>query len=207
MSFSYYLNMEKLSLKIAENHIINMTDDIYDDDVFLDLEKSINNIQNGFVVITQLSCYIESFLNTIINACMGYEGETLLRCSIDEKIELIFIHYNKAFDVIKGRHYWETFKKTTKVRNEMIHFKKTYIGDGSEIPNFELGKQDVANFFTKSNMEKILKDHIMLTENIASTLGLRLHKEVEIFQCDGMDCLVNYVYDPNKVEVDDSRFE
>ena len=47
----------------------------------------------------------------------------------------------------------------------------------------------------------------MLAENSTSTLGLRLHKEVEIFQCDGIDCLVNYVYEPNKVEVDDSRFE
>ena len=43
MSFSYYLNMEQLSLQIAKQHILNMTDTIYCDDVGLDWEKSINN--------------------------------------------------------------------------------------------------------------------------------------------------------------------
>lgn len=203
MSFSYYLNMEQLSLQIAKQHILNMTDTIYCDDVGLDWEKSINNIQNGFVVVTQLNCYIESFLNTIINACIGYDKELLLKCSIDEKIELIFMHYNKSFDEIKGQHTWGSFRKTQKIRNEMIHFKKTYIGDGTEIPNFELGRQNVADFFTKGNMQKTLQEHVALAKSIANTLGLRIYESVEIFQCDGMDDLVNYVYDPNKVHVDD----
>ena len=68
MSFGYFMNMEKLSLRIVEKHLPYMTDNNYEDDCFLNIEELINNIENGFVIITQLSCYFESFLNTVINA-------------------------------------------------------------------------------------------------------------------------------------------
>ena len=207
MSFGYFMNMEKLSLTIAEKHISYMTDDNYEDDVFLDVEKLTNNIENGFVVITQLSCYFESFLNTIINACMNYDGETLLKCSVEEKIDLIFMHYQKDWAVVKGKNPWSIYKKTTRVRNEMIHFKKTYITDGTGLPNFELGKQRVAEFFTKKNMEVVQNGYINLTELIAATLGLKIFKEIDIFECDGRDGLVNYVYDDDNIDIDESRFE
>jgi len=50
-------------------------------------------MKNGFVIITQLNVFFESFLNTILSSCMEYNGEKLLKCSIDEKIEMI--HYKK----------------------------------------------------------------------------------------------------------------
>ena len=82
MAFGNFMNMEKLSLTIAENHIAQMTDGTYDaDDCSLDMERLTGNIENGFVAITQLSCYFESFLNTIISTCMHYDGEVLLKCS------------------------------------------------------------------------------------------------------------------------------
>ena len=59
MAFGYFMNMEKLSLTIAEKHISYMTENNYEDDCFLNIEKLINNIESGFVVITQLSCYFE----------------------------------------------------------------------------------------------------------------------------------------------------
>ena len=152
MAFGFYMNMEKLSINIAQKHIDLMTDDNVDvvNDPFLDENKLLNNIENGFVVITQMSCYIESFLNTIINSCIGYDDETLLKCSIKEKIDIIFLHYGKSFNGIKSKHCWEQFSKTTKVRNGMIHFKKTYVGDGTGIPNFQLCGEKVADFFTKT---------------------------------------------------------
>ena len=61
MAFSFYMNMERLSLEIAESHISNMTNNNYEDDCFLKEQDLINNIKNGFVVITQLSCFFESF--------------------------------------------------------------------------------------------------------------------------------------------------
>lgn len=206
MAFGYFMNMEKLSLSVAEKHISNMTNDNHRDAIFLDIEKLIHNMENGFVVITQLSCFFESFLNTIINSCINYQGESLLKCSIEEKLDLIFMHYQKDWLIVRSQHPWEIYRKTTKVRNEMIHFKKTYIGDGSGIPDFKLGGERVAGFFTKNNMEKVYAGYVALAEVIAYTLGLKIFKEIDVFECDGRDGLVNYVYDEYKINVDESRF-
>ncbi len=207
MSFGYFMNMEKLSLRIVEKHLPYMTDNNYEDDCFLNIEELINNIENGFVIITQLSCYFESFLNTVINACMNYNGEVLLKCSVEEKIALIFMHYQKDWQIVKGQNPWAIYRKTTKVRNEMIHFKKTFIGDGSGIPNFKLGGQGVAEFFTKQNMMTAKNGYVNLVELIATTLGLNIFKEIDIFECDGRDGLVNYVYDETYTDIDETRFE
>ena len=104
MAFGFYMNMERLSINIAQRHVDLMTNDNIDteNDPFLDEKKLLNNIENGFVAITQMSCYIESFLNTIINSCIGYDDEILLKCSIKEKIDIIFLHYGKCFKNIKS---------------------------------------------------------------------------------------------------------
>ncbi len=207
MSFGMYLNMEKLSITIAQKHIQNMTDDNFFDDCFLDDKKLLNNLENGFVTITQLSCLIESFLNTIINSCIGYDDEILLKCSIEEKIEIIYMYYGKDFSVIRSQNPWSTYKKITKVRNNMIHFKKTYIGDGSGTPDFILGGESVSNFFTKQNLEKALTDLIKLTHLIADSIGLKIFESINIIECDGRDGLVNYVYNEQNIEIDESRFD
>lgn len=206
MAFGYFMNMEKLSLTIAEKHVLHMTNNNYIDDCFLDTDKLVNNLENGFVAITQLSCFFESFLNTIINACMNYDGEALLKCSVDEKIDIIFMHYQKDWNNIKGQNPWQIYKSTNRVRNEMIHFKKNHIGFGSGIPNFNLGGQRVAEFFTKGNMEKVYKGYIQLTELIAMELGLSIFKQINIFEGDGRDGLVNYVYDNEEIDIDQTRF-
>lgn len=207
MAFGYFMNMEKLTLEIVENHICLMTDDNYEFEPFLDINKLTNNIKNGFVIITQLNCFIESFLNTIISSCMNYNGEVLLKCNIEEKMDLIFMYYKKSWEVIRGQNPWSMYKKMTKVRNEMIHFKKTYIGEGTGIPDFQIGGQYVAKFFTQRNMNLLRDEHIKLAELIAETIGLSTYNEGNIFECDGRDGLVNYVYDKNIINVDGSRFE
>lgn len=207
MAFGYFMNMEKLSLTIVDNHLLYMTNNNYEDDVFLKMDELTNNIENGFVIITQLSCFFESFLNTIINACIDYNGELLLKCSVEEKVELVFMHYKKDWDVIKGQNSWSIYKKTTRVRNEMIHFKKTYIGDGSGIPNFKLGGQWVADFFTKKNMTEMRNGYLRLTELIVASLGLCIFKDIDIFECDGRDGLVNYVYNEKTINIDESRYK
>lgn len=202
MATSYFMNMEKLSLEIAYTHILNMTNDNTIEDLnsqtgeylFLDQNKLINNLQNGFVVITQLSCYFESFLNTIIINCMNYKGDVLLKSSISEKIDIIFMHYQKDWKSIKSNNYWSCYIRTTKIRNEMIHFKNSYIGDGTGIPRFKLGNIDIDTFFTKNNLLLIYEGFLNLTELIAKDLGLSIRKEINIFTTDGMDNLVNYVY-------------
>ena len=207
MAWGIYFNMEKLAITIAQKHIQNMTSNNFLDDCFLDDEKLLNNLENGFVAITQLSCLIESFLNTIINSCIGYDNDTLLKCSIDEKIEIIYMHYGKDFSTIKSQNPWATYRKITKVRNSMIHFKKTYIGDGSGTPDFILGGESAANFFTKQNLEKALSDLINLTHLIANSIGLKIFENINIIECNGRDGLVNYVYNENAIEIDESRFD
>ena len=200
MAFGFFMNMEIMSLEIAREHIVVMTNDNMEDDVFLDDAKIINNIKNGFVVITQLSAFLESFLNTILNKCICYDGDILLKCSIEEKMDIIFMHYKVDWSNIKSQYPWEVYKKTTRVRNEMVHFKETYIGDGSGIPGFTIGKTPVNDFFTKDNMEKILNQYIVLGKLIASALGLKIADDIRIFMCDGEDEIVNYVYDSSKYE-------
>ncbi len=207
MAWDFYMNMEKLSLTIAKEHLVHMTDDNFYDDIFLDEEKLINNIKNGFVIITQVSCFLESFLNTIIDSCMEYRGKTLLECSIEEKIEIIFMYYKVDWSVIKGRHYWGTYKKVKKVRNEMIHYKETFLGQAGHTPDFTLGRQPVSEFFTRTNMESIIDQYIKLGDEIAAVLGLKTYHDIDIIGSDAKDTLVNYVYDPNKVASDEDELD
>lgn len=207
MAFGYYMNMERIALDIAREHIENMTDDNMEDDVFLDENKLKNNIKNGFIVITQLITFIESYLNTILNTCIKYTGKDLLKTSIAEKIEIIFLYYKKDISVIKSLDYWECFRKISKVRNEMIHYKITDIGIGTGIPNFSVANVEIKSFFTKQNMQESINKIILLGDSIANELNLYTFHNINIFECDGRDGLVNYVYDKNLIEIDESRFE
>ena len=85
--------------------------------------------------------------------------------------------------------------------------KKTYIGEGTGIPDFKLGGQGAAEFFTQKSMKAVYDGHIKLAESIAAMLGLKIFAEIGVFACDGRDGLVNYVYDPGETAVDPSRFE
>lgn len=207
MAWGFYFNMEKLTLDIAQKHIFNMSENNFIDDTFLDEKSLLNNLENGFVALTQLTCYFESFLNTIINSCMHYEGDVLLKCSIEEKVEMIFMHYKKDWQHIKSLHFWSSYRTATRVRNEMIHFKKTYIGFGSGIPNFKLGKVEVATYFTKSNIQTIYSHYIELCKTIASSLELSIFDDIDIFECDGRDGLTNYIFDPEEIDLDYTRFD
>lgn len=207
MAFGYYMNMERMTLDIAREHLNYMTNDNMLYDVFLDEIKLINNVKNGFIIITQLNVFVESFVNTILNKCIGYNKEQLLKTSVDEKLEIIFLYYKKDFSIIKSQHMWEKYKKILKVRNEMIHYKKTYIGDGTGIPNFSITNIEVKEFFTKRYMEQAISEIILLGDKIAKNLDLNVFHNIDIFECDGRDGLVNYVYDKNITDIDETRFE
>lgn len=199
MAFGQFMNMEKLSLSIIENHIIHMTDnnfEPYEDLKALDIEKLINNISNGFVIITQLNCFFESFLNSILNMCMRYQGEILLKCSVKEKLDLIFMHYEKDLSPVYNSHLWGFVNKTTKIRNEMIHYKKSFLCHSTVvIPDFKLGGSYVGEFFTQKNMKEMIGYHKQFVNLIAEILELKINKNANIFACDGKDGNVSYVYD------------
>lgn len=205
MAFGYYFNMEKLSITIAEKHLKNMTDDNYINKELLCYKNLISNMENGFVIITQLNCFFESFINTIVNICMSCTSDELLKCNIDKKIDNISSFYKKDFSNIKNKPFWETYRTTTKVRNEMIHYKKPYVGHSGEIPDFEIRKQRIGEFFTKKSMEKIMLDYQQLAKAIADTVGLKIFDKIDVIECDGRDGLVNYVYCDDNITIDESR--
>lgn len=204
MAFGQFMNMEKLSLSIVENHIIHMTDnnfEPYEDLKALDIGELINNISNGFVIITQLNCFFESFLNSILSMCMRYQGEILLKCSVKEKLDLIFMYYEKDLSSIYSSHQWDFVNKTTKIRNEMIHYKKSYLCHSTAMLDFKLGGSYVGEFFTQNNMKQMINYHKQLADLIAETLGLKINKDINIFECDGKEENVSYVYDENNFNI------
>jgi hypothetical protein len=136
---------------------------------------------------------------------MLYGGDALFKCSTEEKMDIIFLYYKKNWSSIKAQHPWEMYRKTTKIRNEMIHFKKTFIGDGSDIPDFSIAGIRIKDFFTKDNMRKAIQQYIQLGDIIACELGLETHHDINVFECDGRDLLVNYVYESMADYIDESR--
>ena len=68
MAWDYYLNLEIISLEIAEQNINKMTDDNFYSDLpgFINQDEFLNNFKYGYVSILMLESYIESSLNTII---------------------------------------------------------------------------------------------------------------------------------------------
>ena len=207
MSFGYYMNMERLSLEIAKEHVELMEENIQDSQIceFIDTDKMITNIKNGFVVITQLMTFIESFLNTIITTCMIEKNELFLKMSIDEKVEIICLYYRVKSSKIKGFHCWEALKKMTKIRNELIHYKNSFICEGVAISDYSIANESVKKYFSKSNMQKIMEQIVKLASHIAKVLGLRINKNINIIECDARDGLIRYVFDEKIIDIDPDR--
>ena len=193
MSCGYYMNMEIIALDIAKEHISKMEDNVFDDECkeFLDLKKLENNIKNGFIAITQFKVFIESLLNTIINlkgdlSCLDIEN-------IFNKMKYVCSIYDKDFSFIEKNKCLKTFKKMNRLRNNMIHYKNSFIYDGTAIYDFEIGKVSVKKYFTKFNFEKLFNQVIELGDLIAKTLGLIVRNDISIFECDGKDGITGYI--------------
>lgn len=203
MSVGFYMNMEKMSLNIVKEHLQYMTNDNilkgFEDLKYLDQEKLEANIKNGFIIITQLSIFIESFLNTILNNCVKYESENILKSKIEEKLEIIFLYYRKELITVRSNNYWKIFKEMTSVRNEMIHFKGVEIDDGLGLFDFKIKNISVNCYFTKGNMENLIDKIIKLSELIAEQLDLKIFSDINIFQCDAKDGIGYYVYENDMI--------
>lgn len=208
MAWNYYFNMEVLALEVAEQHIQNMTEDNYYmiDDYVKDIKEEAlyNNIKNGFVVITQLNCYVESFLNTIIDRCKEYD-ESLMGKSIEDKLVVLFLERKEILAAIKKKHHYEEYNTSRKLRNQMIHYKKALIGEGTLFPDFKLAGMFLPEYFVKSKMQEVHKCHVLFCEDIAKGLGLQIYPDIKVFEVEARDGLTSYVFDPMKTDVDPGR--
>ena len=204
-----YLSMEKVSLEVAREVIDKMTNDNFDqyDEHFksINIDNFTSNLKNGFVVLTMLSSFIEVFLNTIITSA-ELPDSSLLYSTVDKKVDCLSEYYAKKKTAIKGGVLWARFKSANDVRNSLIHYKQGLLGEGTFIPDFQVGGQLAGTFLTKEKMNEIYDNNVQLARLIADTFGLKIYQDIPIVISQGKDGLNAYVYDETKTVIDPSRF-
>lgn len=210
MSISLYLSIEKISLENAEEHISKMTNNNYDffnnDISSLNLQYFENNIKNGFIVLTMLISFLEGLLNSIILYCIHQDDPCILSKNIAEKVDYICSIYKKNKVQIKGDKLWQIHKETTKVRNALVHYKYSKLGEGTFIPDFVIADQHVGEYFTQNNMVDLYDNYQELSKLISETFGLKLHPTVHCVMSQGRDNLNSYIYDDSENVIDTSLF-
>lgn len=200
MSFGMYLNIEVLALKIINKNIMQMTDSNHKTDEYgfevCDERLFENNLEHGWIVVVMLINYIESLINTILRDCVQYKGEKLMKSSLEDKLEIIHMFYKKDIQILKGNNLWNIFKTVTRIRNELIHYKNNFIGDsGVGITNVVIGKTSLVEIFTKEKMNEISNNFLEFSKLLVYNLGLNINENAYLFDCDGRDNLVSYVYE------------
>ena len=187
--------MEKLSLIIAEEQVELMTDSNFneDDDCFADRDLFVNNFNHGFIVITQLKVFIESFINTILTLDEKYDK---IDCSKNMyyKLEEICKMNNIDYTALTESTNWHTLKILSKVRNSMIHFNDSYIGHSGGIGAFVKNDVYLDGFFSKDNILDTIKCIKKLSEEICELLGYQINSKIDVFISDGLGDPVTYIY-------------
>jgi hypothetical protein len=199
------MNIEPLTLEVVDEHIDKMTEKntIYDKDADLEIMPEdilLNNIKHGYVVVSMLTSYVESTLNTILRDCVGYFGDILLKLSVDEKLELLYMHYKVNISTLRSFHQWETYTKMRKIRNALTHYKDNhigYIGHGMGLPQQWSKPYDIiGDFFTTRQMRKAKNDTMSMLAKIAEDFRLSINQNAKVFSCPDYDELPS-VYKPN----------
>lgn len=227
MSFSFFINMEPLLISIAEDNISKMWENMDDDIIlgFLDHSKIEDNFRYGFIAITAIVNFVESFLNTIIRDCICSKssiGSKLyaeneesididdmnkkLKLNITEKIDFICNHYEIEKSLIKGGKEFFGFSKLNKIRNNLVHYKIKWECEGISILDFSLSKNKTfKNFFQKESLNNELKNAKELCEKIAILSKLTMNRSAQFIECNGRDGLTSCVFDSNKILIDPTR--
>ena len=227
MSFSFFINMEPLLISIAEDNISKMWENMNDDIVlgFLDHSKIEDNFRYGFIAITAIVNYVESFLNTIIRDCIYsknsigsklYTGnkesididdrDKKLKENIAKKIDFICDYYKVKRSLIKGSKEFSGFSELNKIRNNLVHYKIKWECEGSSISDFVyLKNKTFKNFFQKESLSNELKNAKELCEKIATSSKLTMNKSAQFIECSGRDGLTSCVFDSNQILIDPTR--
>ena len=85
----------------------------------------------------------------------------------------------------------------TSIRNDMIHYKYNYIGDGNSIPasvnsKNPISKRNLQEYFTKSNMMKVKKNTIDFLQLICNELNIQINN-VKILESDAKGTPYHYL--------------
>jgi len=227
MSFSFFINMEPLLISIAEDNISKMWENMEDNTIigFLDHSRIEDNFRYGFIAITAIVNFVESFLNTIIRDCIysrssfGSKGYTENEESIDiedrdkklkqnivKKIDFICNYYGVERSSIKGGKEFFKFSELNKIRNDLVHYKIKWECEGISISDFSLSKgKTFKNFFQKKSLSNELKNAKELCEKIAISSKLTMNRSAQFIECNGRDGLTSCVFDSNKILIDPTR--
>lgn len=196
MSFTYYLNFEKLSQKIIEDEIQKMGDnnikflDSSFTDKELDESAFIENLHHGAIAITFIVNLYETALNTIISKKLKWTSEDILRSSHSLKLQIICYEYNVDFSKIKADHSYEIVNEAIRVRNDITHYKMnvlcvgTWVWHDAKIP-FGKSKKTLAEIFTKTNVKRYYEGTLKFLRLICQYCDMTLNEKCLIIDCDG----------------------
>jgi hypothetical protein len=187
MAFACHFNLEILAMEIADEHIDKMTTSNHFTDEYGETNCAEDdfkvNIKNGWIAVSALNNYVETIVNIILRDCVEYSGERLLYCNIEDKIEFLYCYYKADFFTMKETHYWQSFMKLKKMRNELTHYKNSLVGySGSSFPtNWGKPFGDIGDYFVLSKMQKT-KEHIKcLIRRFATDFCLTVNEEAALF--------------------------
>lgn len=202
MAFKFNLGMELTALSIIDDCLSNMTNSNIDDELtkkegltvsIPDSEALDNNLKNGFIAIVMMSCYYESFLNTLLRDYLGYSPDgSLMRGSTTGKIEVIFNGNEDQLAKIKDSANWRDAQRVFKLRNHLIHFKNNMQSEYSSYPaiqSWKIGDEILGDFFLKSEIEKCSVAVRQLVIDIAKTKGLTVLPETNPIFSDMPYCI------------------
>ncbi len=190
MSHGTYVNLELITMEIIEEQIKLMNarnyKELYEGEPDYDLEILLNNYKRGYIVVTMLISLIESFLNDILSQYIRYSSDRLLRCRIEEKIDILYTIRSKDPNNLRSSHLYGIFKEVNKIRNELIHYKGNHIGDSFKILSIRIGNLDLGEILIKSKMQYYLDNIKELINVFGEDLNLTINYKAHPIASDGI---------------------
>ena len=208
MAWGYYLNMEELSMEIAEEAISLMSNSNYleiDNCVRADNgDEFIANLKRGTTAVIMICCYVESSINTLLRDFFGYspDGE-VIKSSVESKLEIIFAGSLDQLKRIKGDNCWDKYRRVVSVRNQLIHYKNNSAKEMSSWPmidRWKIGREILGDYFTKDVLQGTFESSKRLVGLIAEAVNLSINPDCHILGCDARFGAPSYFCSPELKE-------
>lgn len=202
MAFGIFLNFEKVSIEIIEEHIAKMTNNNvihYELDFdALEEESFIKNLKNGAVAIVFIQNLFETSLNTILRRRADISEADILKSSISVKLQILSLIYGFELSAIKSDHSYAIYREIEKIRNDITHFKSNILCEATAIPadvKIDLGtsKKTLASIFTQDYVSEGYAQVKKLIKLICVNCGLYVYDDVQIIDYDGRDDICKFI--------------
>lgn len=202
MAFGIFLNFEKVSIEIIEEHIAKMTNNNvihYEPDFdALEEESFIKNLKNGAVAIVFIQNLFETSLNTILRRRADISEADILKSSISVKLQILSLIYGFELSAIKSDHSYAIYREIEKIRNDITHFKSNILCEATAIPadvKIDLGtsKKTLASIFTQDYVSEGYAQVKKLIKLICVNCGLYVYDDVQIIDYDGRDDICEFI--------------